>query len=271
MKAALSKVITAILRHLPDSAQAILLRKAVAISNDRVKFRNGLISMFGSIENLREAGYTPQTIIDVGANVGDWARTVGVIFPNAAIRMIEAQPELGAHLERAKHDLGSRAHYDIALLGAEPADDVAFYKIGTGSSVFEEATNLDKDVVTLSMGRLDDLGSLQNISGPIFLKLDVQGYELEVLKGGERVLAECEVVLMEVSLLPYNKGAPLMPEVAAFMDARGFTPYDFCGQLRRVSDRALFQIDVIFVRKESALRLHRRYSMFEPEDTKAVG
>lgn len=54
--------------------------------------------------------------------------------------------------------------------------------------------------------------------------------------------------------------------VAAF---RGFTPYDICGQLRRASDRALFQIDMIFVRKESALREHRRFSMFEPTDERA--
>lgn len=270
MKAALSNAVTAILKRLPASAQAILLRKAIAISNDRVRFRNGQITMFGSIENLREAGFVPQAIIDVGANVGDWARAVGAIFPAATIRMIEAQPELTCDLQAAVHHLGDRANYEITLLGAEPAEGVPFYKIGTGSSVMEELTNLKKDVVTLAMRRLDDLESLRHLAGPIFLKLDVQGYEMEVLKGGERVLAETEVVLMEVSLLPYNKGAPLMPEVVAFMDARGFTPYDFCGQLRRVSDRALFQTDVIFVKKDSALRQHRRFSLFEPEDAMAL-
>lgn len=266
MKPALSNVVTTVGKLLPASAQAILLRKAVAISNDSVRFQNGQITMFGSIENLRKAGFAPQAIIDVGANVGDWARAVGAIFPAATIRMIEAQPELAGHLQAAVNHLGDRANCEIALLGAEPAENVPFYKIGTGSSVMEEVTNLEKDVVTLSMKRLDDLESLRHLAGPIFLKLDVQGYELEVLKGGEGVLAETEVVLMEVSLLPYNEGAPLMPEIIAFMDTRGFTPYDFCGQLRRVSDRALFQTDVIFTRKDSALRQHRRYSMFEQED-----
>ena len=71
---------------------------------------------------------------------------------------------------------------------------------------------------------------------------------------------------MEVALLPYNTGAPLLPEVMAFMDKRGFTPYDNCGQIRRVSDRALFQSDMIFVRNESELRGHRRFSMFEPSE-----
>jgi len=68
---------------------------------------------------------------------------------------------------------------------------------------------------------------------------------------------------MEVALLLYNKDAPLLHEVMAFMDHRGFTPYDICGQLRRASDPALFQNGMLFVRSESELRAHRPFSMFE--------
>ena len=265
MKRAISNAATAILKRIPPPLQAILLRKAIAISNDRVKFENRQVVMLGSIANLRVAGFSPGSIIDIGANVGEWARNVGSIFPEASIRMVEAQPELSDALTATMHHLGERASYEIALLGAQPVNEVSFYKIGTGSSVMEEVTNIDKEVVTLPMRRLDDLDVVKNLNGPVFLKLDVQGYELEVLKGAGAILVDAEVVLMEVSLLPYNKGAPLMPEVVAFMNERSFYPYDICGQLRRVSDRALFQIDMIIVRKDSALRQHRRFSMFEPE------
>jgi hypothetical protein len=96
------------------------------------------------------------------------------------------------------------------------------------------------------------------------MKLDVQGFELEVLKGGGRALALSEVVILEVALLPYNDGGPLFADVVAFMNKEGFLVFDFCGQFRRESDFALFQTDVAFVRRESSLRAPRRFWLSEP-------
>jgi hypothetical protein len=84
------------------------------------------------------------------------------------------------------------------------------------------------------------------------------------LKGATQSLRLSEVVIMEASLLPYNDGAPLFAEVVAFMDKQGFVVFDFCGQLRRESDRVLFQTDIAFVRRESNLRAPRRFWLNEP-------
>jgi hypothetical protein len=72
------------------------------------------------------------------------------------------------------------------------------------------------------------------------------------------------VVILEVSLLPYNEGAPLFGEVVAFMAKAGFAVYDFCGQHRRQSDHALFQTDVVFVRADSSLRACKKFWLTEP-------
>jgi hypothetical protein len=48
------------------------------------------------------------------------------------------------------------------------------------------------------------------------------------------------------------------------MDKQRFVVFDFCGQLRRESDHALFQTDVAFVRRESNLRAPRRFWLSEP-------
>ena len=103
------------------------------------------------------------------------------------------------------------------------------------------------------MNTLDDLVAAE-VKSPILLKLDVQGYELEVLRGAVKTLSEAEVVIIECSLIQYNEGAPLFAEVVSFMGERGFVVYDFCGQMRRANDGALFQMDVIFVRENSRLR-----------------
>ena len=82
---------------------------------------------------------------------------------------------------------------------------------------------------------------------PNMVKLDTQGYELEVLRGASRVLASVEVVLLEVSLIPINKGAPSFAEVVRFMADRGFKLFDFCSQIRR-KDGVLWQSDLLFFR-----------------------
>jgi len=63
--------------------------------------------------------------------------------------------------------------------------------------------------------------------GPVFLKLDVQGYELEVLRGGNNLLSKTEVVVLECSLIEYNTGAPLIADVISFMKDRGFLSTTF--------------------------------------------
>jgi len=71
--------------------------------------------------------------------------------------------------------------------------------------------------------------------------------------------------LAEVSLLEYNKGSPLMHEVISWLANREFLPYGICGGLRRSSDKALFQTDMIFVRRDSELRAKRKFWEHEPD------
>jgi len=127
----------------------------------------------------------------------------------------------------------------------------------------EELTTFEKEEITLPMRRLDDIG-VNEYQSPLMMKLDVQGFELEVLAGATETLKRTEVILSEVSLLPYNKGAPLMHEVIGYLAERDFLPYDICGGWRRESDGALAQTDIIFVRRDSDLRAHRKFWDCEP-------
>ena len=95
--------------------------------------------------------------------------------------------------------------------------------------------------------------------GPDFLKFDVQGYELEILKGAEGTLAQIQVILMEVNLIDIHRGVPLLAEVVARRDARGWAAYDICGLTRRPLDQALWQADFIFVPQSSPLRADKRW------------
>jgi len=233
-----------------------LLRLSIAVAEEDAKFRAGQPSMWGSLKNLSGL-FKPGAVIDIGANVGAWSRSAAEIF-DCPFHMIEAQPELEANLE------ATGLPYTIALLGPEQRTAVPFFLLGTGSSVMEEVTAFEKGRIELPMQRLDDLAAIKELPSPLLLKLDVQGFELEVLSGAPETLRRTEVILAEVSLLEYNEGAPLMQDVIAYFAERDFLPYDICGGLRRYSDMALFQTDMIFVRRDSEIRAKRKFWDYEP-------
>lgn len=239
----------AALRTVPSSLREVLLRQALGMAEEDAKFRAGQPSMWGSLRNLRR-WFTPGGILDVGANVGDWATQAWRVF-GCPIHMIEAQPSLEPRLQATGFP------YTITLLGRENRPATPFFLSGTGSSAMRELTGFSKGQISLPMRRLDDLELA--IPAPLLIKLDVQGYELEILAGATRTLERTQVIVSEVSLLEYNEGQPLMHEVVHYLAQRDFLPYDICGGLRRSSDQALFQTDMIFVRRDSSLRQKRKF------------
>lgn len=221
--------------------------------------------MEGSLENLAAVGFRPSAVLDVGAHEGRWARMAAKAFPEAAFHLFEAQPGQKPALEATLAEIGRAGSVNVTLLGPERRENVVFHVMGTGSSVLPEVTTFDRTQVSLPMRRMDDVAAALGLEGPLLIKLDTQGFELEILKGAGATLRLAEVVMLEVSLLPYNEGAPLFHDVVAFMADAGFLAYDVCGLERRRTDRVLFQCDMIFVRRDSELRAKRKFFHREPE------
>ena len=253
-----------LLRRVPQRRWYSTLAMVLSQAPERLKLQQGVLSMWGSLQNLKANGFSPRTVIDVGAWIGDWTEHVHPIFPDAQFLMVEANPGKRAGLEAIAARLGPSVRLKMALLGPESRSEVPFYAMEAGSSVLPEDTSFDRKQLALEMTTLDEVSGASTLEGPVLLKVDVQGYELEVLRGGAQTLARSDVVLLEVSLLEYNQGAPLMPEVVAFMNSAGFVPYDVCGQFRRETDAALCQIDIMFVRRDSALRATKTFWNRQP-------
>lgn len=228
--------VQAVIRQAPPAVQRLICTPA----------------LLPSLSLLKENGFDPTLVVDVGANVGSWSLDAHRIFSKARFRLLDADPLNAARLQQTCAKLPN-SEFSISLLGAEPREEVVFYQMGTGSSVLLERTPFDRTCVTIPMTTLDSVVSV-DCEGSVLLKLDVQGYEIEVLRGAKNLLSKAEVVILECSLIEYNEGAPLFAEVVSFMGENGFSTYDFCGLMRRKSDGALFQVDVVFVRHDSPLR-----------------
>jgi FkbM family methyltransferase len=198
---------------------------------------------------LRDAGFDPKYIIDIGACSGDWSRSVRQIFPKPAMLLVEARQEEEPALRSACEAIGN-ASFNICLLGSTKSDAVAFSLTDTGSSLFPERSNVAQEKTVLPMMTLDTIAAPK---APTFIKIDVQGAELEILKGAPKTMEVCEVIQLEVALLNYNEGAPTAAEVITFMDQSGFAFFDVAGFVRPL-DKHLIQLDLLFVRKTSKLR-----------------
>jgi FkbM family methyltransferase len=252
-------VLRAALSRLPVGVRDDAFRLACDYASPAYKHRMGLSSLEGALDLVRRNGFQPATIVDVGAYIGNWALIAHEFFPGAQIVMIDGNPQNDEALCSAVKKIGTQAKHFIALLGSERRMKVKLFQNATGTSVLKEFTSYKTAQVEVPMFTLDGLLTGESLVGPLLLKLDVQGFELEVLRGGTRVLAESELVLLEVSTLPFNEGAPLFAEVIHFMSDHDFEVFDFCGQARRHSDEALFQIDVLFANRSSRLRRRRKF------------
>ena len=211
--------------------------------------------MVAALTRIKETGFNPANALDIGAYEGDWAKAASVIFPGTSVLMIEAQPEKRDYLERLHQYNADTFQYQIMMLGQEDKDHVAFYQVdannkSTGSSMYEEETHFPRKKIELPMRKLDSV--LEGYPDQTFslAKIDVQGAELDVLRGGSRILQEAEFIIMELALMNYNRAAPLLAEVVAFMDAHGFAAFDIF-EPKRDSKHQLVQIDYSFLRKGS--------------------
>jgi FkbM family methyltransferase len=250
---------TVLRRFLPDAAKEKIFGSTLCMMSADLRQsvfpKHQIASMEWSLRNLKRVGFVPATVVDVGADHGDWTRMVKRIFPNARVLMVEARPEKEQALRAVVSDHPGAVTANIQLLGPERRESMTFYDVEGGSSIYPEQSSVRQRVVTYPMRPLDDL-----VSGPVdLLKLDVQGYELEILRGASEVLRSVEVVVSEISLIPINKGAPLLADVVAAMRDYGFVAYDICSFIRRPLDEALWQTDFIFVRATSPLLSSHRF------------
>lgn len=199
---------------------------------------------------ILRARITPSAIVDVGSHRADWYREALQIWPEANYVLIEAQEACRPFLEAT----GQEHH--IAVL-SDREKEVTFYNrkndISTGASVYRENTPFFSDdqiePETRQATTLDKLLFRRHIPRTL-LKIDAQGSELDILRGAGVILNDVIALILEVSVFPYNSGAPLHEEVEEYVRSQGFQLAEVLGSITHpLQPDLVIQQDVLYLRK----------------------
>lgn len=192
----------------------------------------------------------PKRCLDIGAHVGDFSLEILRHSPECELIAIEANPNCEPYLNKRK------LNYDMIALGSSKTTAELFIEqqnsIGTGASLYKENTEWYQEgkysKVSVPVETLDSRSYFKDEVIDL-VKLDVQGAELDILQGGRKTIMRSNYVLIEVSLMQYNLGAPLIDKVVNQMKEYVFHIEDIL-DYNKLADGSIFQLDLLFKNKD---------------------
>ncbi|ADI39139.1 FkbM family methyltransferase [Waddlia chondrophila] len=199
---------------------------------------------------LKQKGFDPKIIYDIGAYHGLWSKNIQRVFPNAQFHLFEAN---ASHQDLLR---ATQMPFYIALLGDSDKAAVFYSNDSTGDSVLREQTKYYQDECcqskVLPMTTLGSLVKKNNIPLPDLIKMDVQGAEKIILQGSPEVVTHAQVIILETKILEYNEDAPLILEIMNLMQNLGYRALDIL-ELHYLPTGELNEMDVLFIKNGSPL------------------
>lgn len=198
----------------------------------------------------------PRSVVDIGANRGQFALLCRNLFPDIPIFSFEPLPE-AAKTFRAVFRGDPKTRLFECAIGAKPGTgEIHVSKEDDSSSLLPITRQAElfpgtdeKETRKIVIKRLDELLDETDLVQPALLKIDVQGYELEVLKGCGGLLEAFAYVYVECSFEELYDGQALASEVIDFLHNRGFALNGIYNlYYHRVSGMAI-QGDFLFINK----------------------
>lgn len=205
---------------------------------------------------LREYGI--RTVIDIGANTGQFSSAARRVFPEAKIYAFE--PLEDCHEALCRRMSGDRRFTARCVALGQKTGKTAFHRneFAKSSSMLEmdrahkEAFpwTANTSQITVDAEKLDNVLPELELERPVLLKIDVQGAEMDVFLGGEKTLYVVDIIIAELSFRTLYTGQPLFDDIYGFLKARGFDYRGSLDTLESSSDGAAVQENGVFVRKK---------------------
>jgi len=203
--------------------------------------------------------YKFASIIDIGANRGQFAVRFRVLFPEAIIYSFEPIPEVYAQLsKRFEFDTKFKA-FNLGLGNQTGTIDFFQNEFSDSSSALpmkslhkENFPNTAKEKqIQIQVECLDEVMKSISLSNSLLVKIDVQGFEEMVILGGEKTIKSASVVIVEVSFYELYEDQVYFNTIYEQMQKLGFSYRGNYGQLLSPIDGRVLQADAIFINDNS--------------------
>ena len=208
------------------------------------------------VSRLARQGILPKTVIDVGANAGQFAVASAKLFPNVTVHSFEPNPESVRQLQKNVSRLANVLVYSMAL--GDQTGEIEFHvnTYSQSSSILPLAqahktafpSAQEKETIRVKLSTLDDALADTMFTPPTLLKLDVQGYEARTLAGASKTLKRIDYVVIETCFQPMYEGESVFRDILAIMEEQGFCfarPIDFAAVQ---GGGEIVQMDALFIR-----------------------
>jgi len=197
-----------------------------------------------------------KTIIDIGANEGQFALAMNNGIPDATFYSFEPLKECFDALKKNTTNIKHIEYFNYAL-GEVEDEQIINHNEYSPSSSFLKMGDLHKSVFPNTSNTIMEkikIKSLDSFYGKILfekkvlLKIDVQGYELNVLKGAKKILKKTDIIIIETSFFSLYEGQPLFHDIYEYLISENFSYYGNFEQLANPHDGQILQADAIFLK-----------------------
>lgn len=237
-----------LIKNITDKVLRLFNKRIVPYHSPAKPYLNG-------VEFLKKIIEKPDLIIDIGVADGTPDLWDTFKLKDNDYLLIEANPKYFEALEKIEENNRERVILEKGFCG-EKSETIKFNLNKSGYSSSKYTSYGRTGEISVKCEKLDDTITKHNFTDKrnIFLKIDVEGAELDVLKGAENTLKNCSVVIMETWInVPKSKSPATFAKLIEFMDRHNFVVFDFFSGCNH-KNGVLAHLDTVFVKNDSIYR-----------------
>ncbi|MBI3960093.1 MAG: FkbM family methyltransferase [Chloroflexi bacterium] len=202
-------------------------------------------TMGGAFRAIAKRKHLFNTVIDVGASNGSWTDSLMKYFPQCQYLLIEAQP---VHAKELNQFSNEHKNVQIVLAAAGETSGQIYFDATNPLGGQASYTPYASNNIQVPATTIDNEIQVRKLVGPYLLKLDTHGFEVPILKGASRTLAETDVIVIECYNFRIAPECMLFFEMCDYLEGFGFRCIDLVDPLYRPYDDSFWQMDLVFVK-----------------------
>jgi FkbM family methyltransferase len=203
-----------------------------------------------------------RTVVDIGANTGQFTLLSNQLLPDVQIYAFEPSPDCFKQLSTSTEHISNIHIFNFALGDCQEEKDFYQNSFSQASSLLVPTSTHDinypfsmehQSIGKIQVRMLDSFASDVIITDNLLIKMDVQGYEDRVIRGGEKIICRASIVLVETSFVELYQSSPLFHDIYYVLVKLGFKFDGFIAQSRSNIDGKMLWADAVFLKNNQSI------------------